>query len=267
MKQKVIISTDCALDSLFHDPDDALALLYLLQSSLYEVESIITTFGNTTEEMVFKSIQELFKITGYKTKVIRGAKSKNDTNFSAIDYLNTIQATCYTLVSIGPLTNFKYLSKEKLTEFNNLFVMGGAVKIAGNRPPTFKAEFNLAQDAKAAGYVFGSRPISCVPLDATRKINIDTFFIQRLTKKLPELGTKINRWNLLNKFLFFRKGLNPHDLILTIAMTNPELFNVRKRGIEIRNAQTIENSKFTPIHNIFFIENSEPVYQIIKNWL
>lgn len=256
MNEQIIISTDCALDSLFHDPDDSLAILYLAKT--LNVEAILTTYGNTSEENVFESISQVLLESNLTIPIIRGAKNKHDLNHDAGKFLSGLNATNYTIASIGPLTNFKLLNPTQLGSFQKFCVMGGAVKIKGNIPPFYKTEFNFFKDKEAVAYIFENRQIDLVPLDATRKIYLNDEFISQFSSKHP-FSKRVRQWNRLNQWLL-RPGSNPHDLIMAIAMTNPELFNTSKVGIKIVNGQTIEDTN-SPHHTLYSITNPDPIYK------
>src|SRR3972149_9562333 len=106
MKIPVVISTDCALDAWWHDPDDALALLYLLTNKKIEVKAILTTFGNTSESQVFSSVQQVMVAVSSRLPIIRGAQHKNDSCLAMSAFINGYKdAHSSVLISLGPLTN------------------------------------------------------------------------------------------------------------------------------------------------------------------
>ena len=266
MKKKVIVSTDCALDCLFHDPDDAAALLYLFTNQCLEIRAIVTSFGNTSESKAFDSIKYLLDVTGFTCRVIRGPKHERDGRCEAVDFLTSINQQEYIAVSTGPLTTFGQLSGRELRSFQDMYIMGGVLKGLGNKPPLYRAEFNIAKDELAARAVLNSRSVKLVPLDTTRKVTMTTRLIENVTRKWPVLGHKFARFNTINRFLRFGTGSHPHDLLLALAISNPELFAIQVTGISLRNGRTMKDTGSRPSHDVFFVTDASPIVRFLEAW-
>jgi len=263
IKNKVIIITDCALDAFWHDPDDALALLYLFTNQNVDVEAVITTFGNTSEPQVFNSVQLLLQETGFTTTVIRGAKNKTDINIEVKNFLENLNASDYTLLSIGPLTNLQVLDKEKLQSFKKIYVMGGALK-HGNVIPLFKKEWNFAKDPDSAKYVLETSNVELITLDTTTRISLQPAVLRTIFARYPILGKRIRAWDTLNKFLYWHVAY-PHDLIAAMAITNSGFFNVSTENLKVLNGQLKKDDTGTS-QNVYDITDITSFYAAISDW-
>lgn len=110
---------------------------------------------------------------------------------SAIDLLGaTIRASTakVTILTLGPLTNVAELVRdapELRPRIEAVFVMGGAVDVAGNvylpeLPPQPVAEWNIYIDPSAANLVLASGvPVTLVALDATNDVPVSAAFAKR----------------------------------------------------------------------------------------
>jgi purine nucleosidase len=265
--RKIIINLDCALDSVFHDPDDSLALLYLLlHKQEYEVAAITTTYGNTSEEGVYQSVKRLLDLTGYTVPIVRGARSQADIPYRLIQFFQQLQPTNdLTLLSTGPLTNLALLPPAQLAAFRNFYLMGGAFQVRGNCFPSFTAEFNVHKDPAAMKYVLRTRKTDIIPLDATTRVYLPKDAINTLSGRWPWLGRKIQRWSVANK-LRFRKGPIPHDLIAALAVGHPELFQVQESSIALMGSQTrlTEPTAGILMHRIYRLEHTTPFYAFLR---
>jgi purine nucleosidase len=98
-----------------------------------------------------------------------------------------------TLIAIGPLTNLALaLQKdpEAMRQFDDIVVMGGAVRTRGNITP--HAEFNFYVDPLAAKIVLDSGlPVTLVPLDATRQVSLTP---QLMEERVRPIGNPLARF-------------------------------------------------------------------------
>ena len=262
MKTKIIISTDCALNGPWHNPDDALALAYILQNPNVEVISIITTFGNTSEKNVYNSITKLSNELGNEPHIVRGARDKYDNcnDIKAYFNHNTDVNDCL-LLSIGPTTNLARIPSAVLNSFNRIIVMGGSLS-TGNIPPFFTKEFNFWKDHKSTSQIINNnREIELIPLDSTKKTYLSKSLIDKVTNKWPILGKKINDWDIFHGSIYFSPS-NPHDLVAAILATNPEKFIVADTKIKSLNGRLI-NDKNGFTHKICEAKNPDDLIESI----
>ena len=200
-RTKMIIDCDTGID-------DALAITYILANPDIELLGISTTFGNIPVDISVKNSLLIAENFHKDVKVYRGAEhgwsneeyirpeeldqvhgangignvdlgepegkvqDKSAVEFileSAREYGKDLH-----LVFVGPLANLAQCIKEDeqaMCDVGNITIMGGALTVTGNRNQY--GECNIADDYKAAQYVFDSRVhLNIIPLDATFK----TFF-------------------------------------------------------------------------------------------
>jgi inosine-uridine nucleoside N-ribohydrolase len=101
-----------------------------------------------------------------------------------------------TVIAVGPLTNLgEGLQREPefLRQVNQVYIMGGALKVMGNvwyfDIDNQVAEWNIFCDPRAAQLVFESgAPLTLVPLDATNQVPMDLDFYRLLkaNRRTPE---------------------------------------------------------------------------------
>jgi len=206
---KVILDVDTGVD-------DALAIIYAIESKKVDLLGITTVSGNVPLHMTEKNTRKVLKLIGREDiNVYPGASSPlirethyeyavhgtdgignalddmeiTDTNENqfAPDFIIE-QAKKFngdlTLIMVGPLTNLALaLRKEpRLSEWvKEVIIMGGLVSNAGlgNTLPT--SEFNIYADAEAASIVFHSgMAITTVSLDVTRHTYLNQEYIEKL---------------------------------------------------------------------------------------
>ena len=146
--------------------------------------------------------------------------------FSPVDYL-----------TIGPLTNLALLLKrfpDIQPHIGRVVSMGGGINM-GNVTPY--AEFNIHCDPKSAAYVFKTMPdVSLVPLDTTTQVAFSLEQIERYTagdtplKKAMRLILTANYHACVG---YGEPGSTMHDSTAVLYYLRPELFHVKKCGIDV----------------------------------
>jgi purine nucleosidase len=144
-----------------------------------------------------------------------------------------------TLVCTGPLTNiamFLRKAPELKSQINEIVLMGGAMREAGNITPS--AEFNIYVDPHAADIVLQSGiPIVMHGLDVTHKVLCEP---QRM-EKIRALGTGVSA-ALYGMLTFFNRydtqkygtpGAPLHDPCTVAYLLKPELFKAKMCHVEI----------------------------------
>jgi len=187
MKSKVIIDTDPG-------KDDALAILMLARSQNIDILAVTTVAGNSSIENTTNNARYVLDLASHHAPIYSGAskpliknlilgnvhgnnglsgvtvtKTEPLTNDAVIKTFKILEKfpKQVTIVAIAPLTNVanlisQYPNSTKLIK--ELIIMGGAIKVAGNKSPV--AEFNFFLDPDAAKIVFNSGiKITLVPLD------------------------------------------------------------------------------------------------------
>lgn len=208
--EKVILDVDTGID-------DALAIIYAIESRQLDILGLTTVNGNVPLEKVTVNTLKVLQLAGREDiKVYPGAEEPylreanhvfhihgKDGIGNALDEMeldNEAEDTFaadfiiesakkypseLTLILVGPLTNLA-LALKKAPEIANMIkqvvIMGGAVKSAGNTTPV--AEFNIHADAEAAKVVFHKGlDITLVGLDVTRQTMMDLSHIESLAGK------------------------------------------------------------------------------------
>ena len=222
--RSVIIDTDMAAD-------DWMAILYLLQRPDVQIDAItVTGAGESHCEPGIEHALGLVALAGKGDIPVscgRDTPLQGDHTFPAawradVDHLagltlpdspesaspqsavelltSTIRASPdkVTILTLGPLTNLAEAVQampEIKDEVEMVYIMGGAVEVAGNVGNSGAginnqtAEWNIYVDPQAAGIVFESGlPITLIPLDATNHVQVTNRFFNRIKDdhKTPE---------------------------------------------------------------------------------
>lgn len=215
LKKKVIIDCDPGID-------DALALLYALNSKELEIIGITIVCGNVPTALGAQNALKVLKrmerldIPVYlgEEKPLRrefisaqdthGLDGLGETNFpevtevrpqeKAVDFIIKTLETHedVLIIALGPLTNIANALMKRPNAFMNLselVSMGGNYRSFGNCSPV--AEYNYWCDPDAAQYVYENltKKISMVGLDVTRKIVLTPNLISYMKRLNPEVGT------------------------------------------------------------------------------
>jgi inosine-uridine nucleoside N-ribohydrolase len=193
MKRKIIIDTDPG-------HDDAMALMLAVKSNKFDILAVTTVAGNSTIENTTRNARYIMGLLESKVPVYSGSKKPlmqsltkavvhGKSGLEGIDPKNRPDLTNnavgkiveivtrekdVTLVTLGPLTNIaKAILKapKTMVKLKEIVMMGGAVKVAGNKNRV--AEFNIFVDPDAAKIVFDF-PVkkTIVPLDACNNIKL-----------------------------------------------------------------------------------------------
>ena len=193
---RVIIDVDTGTD-------DAIALIIAVNSPELEIAGITTVGGNASLTDTTRNTLRLMSYLGRADiPVSRGANKPIEGRFNfAYHYhgaggltttlpdtdAQTIESDApefmrdlasegdLTIIALGPLTNVAnaLLQYPDMRDgISRIYVMGGAVEVAGNITPS--AEFNIHEDPRAANVVLGSGiPVTLVGLDVGNAVSFD----------------------------------------------------------------------------------------------
>ena len=193
---KVVIDVDTGTD-------DAIALIMAANSPELEIAGITTVGGNASLTDTTRNTLRLMSYLGRADiPISQGANKPIEGRFhfayhyhgagglttrlpetesrpveaSAPKFMRDLAAEGdLTIIALGPLTNVaNALSQypDMRDGVNRIYVMGGAVEVAGNVTPS--AEFNIHEDPRAANAVLGSSlPITLVGLDVGNAVSFD----------------------------------------------------------------------------------------------
>jgi uridine nucleosidase len=207
MPHKILFDTDPGVD-------DAMALLFALQSPELEVAGVTTVYGNAEVEQTTLNALRVLEVAGrtdvpvasgaarplvrpYRGKRghIHGEDALGNTflppptghplDLPAAEYIiRTALAHPgeITLVAVGPLTNLALaarLEPRVVPAVRQVVIMGGAAFVPGNASPV--AEANIFNDPEAASIVFAAGwPLTMVGLDVTMRTVMTTEYLHRL---------------------------------------------------------------------------------------
>ena len=225
--RRVWIDTDAACGhSPRTDPDDCLAIALLLRSPEIEVVGISTVAGNAPREVVEATTRALLETLGLPA------------SFNS-DLRGALERGPLTILALGPLTGIAAV----LSEHPELRKKAGRlIAVMGRRPghifhpaegasggmlfghgPVFR-DFNFALDPRAAGQVLAMNlPVSLVPYDAARGIEITAADLDRLEASLPWIVERSRGWLGYWRSDIGRAGFYPFDLIAAAYVAEPSL--------------------------------------------
>ncbi|WP_337017858.1 nucleoside hydrolase [Oceanobacillus massiliensis] len=208
--EKVILDVDTGID-------DALAILFALESRKLDILGITAVNGNVPLDYVTRNTKKVLKHAGNDTiRVFEGADrpllkeahhefqvhgedgigmSLNDVsvddsssgNQFAADFIieqASIHRGELTLIMVGPATNLALAVRKepRIADWvKQVVMMGGLVSESGRGNVLPTSEFNIFADAEAARIVFHSGlPIKLVSLDVTMKTFLSLEHIEQL---------------------------------------------------------------------------------------
>lgn len=252
--EKIILDVDTGID-------DALAILYAIESKRLDILGITTVNGNVPLDFVTKNTLKILQLADRRDiKVYPGAKEpylreaeheyhvhgtdgignalddmevtmKLETSFAPDFIIESVKKYPgkVTLVMVGPLTNLAFALKkapEIKDKIKRLVLMGGIVSKAGygNKLPT--SEFNIFADAEAAKVVFHKGlDITMVSLDVTHQTKLDMSHINQLkgTKYFDYVKNSTEVYRLYGEKLYGKNECSLHDP-LTIGYVLDETF-------------------------------------------
>ncbi len=225
MKKRLIVITDCAYLLPLHDPDDALALFYLLTHPDIEIQAIVTTFGNTSESQAFRCVTTIMENLHKDVRILHGPKNRHEKTEAS----NTVK-TVYEILnknpgkilmlSLGPLTfinqllNYENNSKRL---WRDLVIIGGLGKSKHLLYPLVKEEFNLRSDPYSFNNVVNnSKPIMVTVEDCDKEI----FGLEDIRQIPSWLKPSLYLWYFLN-LCIGKKGFSPYDLTAIKVLVKP----------------------------------------------
>ncbi|UJW86173.1 nucleoside hydrolase [Devosia sp. SL43] len=256
MNRRVVIDTDPGLD-------DAVAILFALNSGRFDVLGITTVAGNiglerTTRNAggllaqlslsdipVISGSSEAMLRTNIDALVIHGSDGLRGVTFpepltpprtGAVAWLAETLVNAPSgsidILALGPLTNIGRLINEypeAAARIGRVICMGGTIHEPGNAGPG--SEFNFASDPEATAIVLHAA-IKCVviPLDVTRKVRASAAYVEAL--RVTQAGTVAA--DLLLAYMQDGKQSRPlHDPCVMLLALAPELFDIEMRRLAV----------------------------------
>jgi purine nucleosidase len=234
---KVVFDCDNTMGIYGCDVDDGLTLLYLLGRDDIDILGVTTTYGNNKLQQVYENTKNMFnELNISHIPLLKGALSTENRHSDAADFLvemvnkypNTI-----TILATGSLTNLLgayNLDNNFFNKVKEIVLMGGITKplIINNK---HLPELNFSCDPEASHKIFNS---GCKVTILNAHICLQAFFgkneYERLTQNdLPiykYINTKTYKWFefIMNEFGI--DGFYNWDIVASVYITNPELFEV-----------------------------------------
>ncbi len=260
---KILLDTDIG-----SDVDDAMALSVLLGSPTVQLLGVTTVYGDTV--LRARLAKRYASLASTALTVVPGnGKPRSgrqvwwpghegslhpnldaepiDIQETAAAFLTRTAAATpgeVDVVAIGPLTNIADAidaDSDFSRNVRRLSIMGGDF---GQPEP----EHNLRSDAAAAAVVFGSGiPITIVGVDVTRQLKVGGTLQARIATAGP-LGTALARDIAQWLEMWGTSWSIPHDPIIALAVTDPQLYTLSQPGwVTItRSGDEEGQSTFTP---------------------
>ncbi len=192
--RKIVIDTDPG-------HDDALALLLVVKSGLFDIQAVTTVAGNSSLQNITNNARYILDLAGSNAPLYSGASSplKRDLVQAEVHGENGLAGAVITkqeplthnahekiieivrahpheitLITLGPLTNVAkaFLEDPELPSLlQEVVIMGGAIAVPGNKNRV--GEFNVFVDPDAADIVFEADvKKTLIPLDACNDISL-----------------------------------------------------------------------------------------------
>jgi uridine nucleosidase len=260
--KKIIIDTDPGVD-------DAMAILFAMQSPELEVIGLTTVFGNVYTDLATQNALRLVEFAGqpdlpvahgaelpliapleYVADFVHGADGLGNTSpppaqGRAIDrpaaqfIVETVMAQPgeITLVPVGPLTNIALalaLEPRLAANVAEVVIMGGAAMVNGNVTPA--AEANIIHDPHAADVVFRAGwPLTMVGLDVTMKTIMTGDYLASLqSSRTGRFIYEISRfYQDFHTQSYGLEGIHTHDPSAIAYVIEPDLFKVERGPIRV----------------------------------
>lgn len=254
-ERRTIIDTDPGLD-------DAVAILFALNSGRFDVLGLTTVAGNLGIDVTTRNAGRLLSLLGAPIPVVSGAAmplARPGINEAAIhgddglggvalpeplavargyapfwiaEQLRAGHAGSMDILALGPLTNIALLLRDHADaarRIGRLIVMGGVVADRGNAGP--HSEFNFACDPEAVDIVLRSGlDVTLIPLDVTRKVRASVDYVAAL--RGGPAGTAAA--DLISAYFQGGRESRPlHDPCVMLLALAPELFGIETRHVSV----------------------------------
>ncbi len=256
-----IIDTDPGLD-------DAIAILFALRSSAFDILGLTTVAGNIGLPATTRNAGRLLALARRSgIPVISGAAAPLQrpaldvaahihgvdgiggvplpepgapARTGAVEWiagkLGAAPERSVDLLALGPLTNVAGLISRHPAEarrMRRIIAMGGAVDTHGNVGS--RTEFNFAADPEAAQMVLSAGlPLTLVPLDVTRQLRASSAYAAQLNGSARPEAAKAGA--MINAYFKGTDGGDSrplHDPCVTLLAERPDLFAIEQRSLSV----------------------------------
>lgn len=263
-KRKIIIDTDPG-------HDDALAILLLEQSGLFDIKAVTTVAGNSSIQNTTNNARFILDlIVGSQTPLYSGAagplkrelikaevhgsgglagatirKEEKLTDSASQKIIELIRANPneISIVILGPETNIAKAFLENLgipPLIQEIIIMGGAIEVPGNKSRV--GEFNIFVDPEAADIVFGAgvRKV-LIPLDVCNDIvlRLEDFEQLRGTRLYEPIKSMMKHYIEGIQTSEKTKGALMYDPLAAYYLINPGAYKTVPMDIKIETASEL----------------------------
>jgi len=256
-KRKIIIDTDPG-------HDDALAIMLLEKSGLFDIQAITTVAGNSTIQNTTNNTRYILNLIGSSTPLYSGAasplkkeliqanvhgtsglaganitKQEKLTN-TAVDKIIEIvknNPKQVSILTIGPMTNIAMaLQKDPsiASLIKEIVMMGGAIAVPGNKNRV--AEFNVFVDPDAADIVFRSLvKKTLIPLDVCNDVFLTLEDFEQLKGSSLYEPVRSMMAQYIKGIHKFEKtvGAIMYDPLASYFLINPKAYSTELMDIQI----------------------------------
>jgi len=264
MSRKIIIDTDPGID-------DAMAILFALQSPELDVLALTSVFGNVDIGQTTRNARQILDLAGRSDVVVSAGASQpllhpfdggapfvhGENGLGNVQLpppraqLSGLPAAYFlvqqllsssdtlTIIALGPLTNLALavrLEPRIVDKVERVILMGGAALVVGNVSPV--AEANIHNDPEAAKIVFGAGwPLTMLGLNLTTQVVLDAAHVKALDDAKKPLTDFIT--SILPCYLDFyrtqcgRDDMDVHDLSAMVYAVAPDLFTAEEWYVEV----------------------------------
>lgn len=253
-KKKIIIDTDPG-------QDDALAIMFLVKSGMFDIQAITTVAGNSVIQNTTNNARFILDLLKSDIPLYSGAEKplfkdlvlanvhggsgldgaditkKEPLNGKAVEKIIEIvkqHPNEVSIVMIGPQTNIAkaFQQDPELPGLvKELIIMGGAIEVPGNKNRV--AEFNIFVDPVAAKIVFEA-PVRkvLVPLDICNRIPLFLSDFEKIKRSLrkPILSMMKKYIDALAKFEN-QEGALVYDALAAYFLIRPEAYTLEDADI------------------------------------
>lgn len=241
-KLRLIMDCDCTMGVPGCDVDDGLALLYVLGCPEAELIGVTCSFGNNTQDTVYRSTKRLLKAWGREDiPVLRGADSPRERRSEAAEFMSAAarEPGGLNLLVTGCTSNLTGAEQYDCGFFGNIAeisLMGGVTGplTVGGRP---MAELNLSADSEASLNLFKKAKSIRI---ATAQSCLKSYFAREVCEGLLRekndalsvfLLKELEYWFDLSRREWGLDGIVNWDVMAAAQLMHPEYFHMKQCSI------------------------------------
>lgn len=262
-KRKIIIDTDPG-------HDDALAIMLLEKSGLFDICAISTVAGNSTIQNTTNNARYVLDLLGSHTPLFSGAASplkreliqanvhgESGLAGAAIKKQEPLSGNAshkiieivkknpnqITILALAPLTNLAQAFQKDpsiIPLIQSVVIMGGAIAVPGNKNRV--AEFNIFVDPDAADIVFRSKmQKTLIPLDACNHVflSLEDFDLLKEISFYKEIRAMMEHYIKGIQFFEKTRGALMYDPLAAYYLINPEAFKIETMDVLVETESDI----------------------------